>query len=388
MIVYPNIYKKFKCIGGACNNTCCANWKITLDPVTKDYYFQLDTDFGVFLRENIYEENNMTLVRLTSDERCPFLDNKGLCQVYQNCGPEHMSLTCQRFPRRNFSKGDNVMYSLSLSCEAVLQLLQDSSVPIEICIDGTVNWNSISDVSIYKLTQFIAWGTELLQDSSVPFGIALGTVLYMGMEVEPYFKNQDYTNLDNTMLQAESIQKEFELVKESIGKEELENSGWQFIFQVIDAFYATLQQIPFPHTESLLWSEDIAKLSDSERKDYFRKSYLKHQAHRNEEQHLLFMRRMAALLFVGSSLGIEVQEGEEIFLQDICNFMLLAEILPATCAATKTTNPNDCYPGLVDLSRLFQQSHNISNYVWPIIKNLFSPDTLTYTLAFMTLFDE
>ena len=159
MIVYPNIYKKFKCIGGACNNTCCANWKITLDPGTKDYYFQLDTDFGVFLRENIYEENNMTLIRLTSDERCPFLDNKGLCQVYQNCGPEHMSLTCQCFPRRSFSKGDNVMYSLSLSCEAVLQLLQDSSVPIEICIDGTVNWNRISDVSIYKLTQFIAWGT-------------------------------------------------------------------------------------------------------------------------------------------------------------------------------------------------------------------------------------
>lgn len=389
MYIYPNLYKKFECIGSACKNSCCyAGWRIPLDPDTTDYYQHLNTDFGAYLRKNIYEEDDMTLIRLTSDGRCPFLDEDGLCQVYRNCGPEHMSIACQGFPRRRFTKGKNTICGLSLSCEAVLQLLQDDSEPIQICVEGATDLNNISDVSVYEIAQFIAWGTELLQDSSIPLGIALGTVLYMGMEVAPYFKNQDYPQIEHLILQSESIQKEFELVKESIGKDELENSAWQFILQVTDTFYATFQQISTPHAETLLWQREIATLSDSDRKEYIRNSYLEHRTRQNEEQHLLFMRRLASLLFCGHSLGIEIQESEQIFLHDICNFMLLAEILPATCAAGKTADPDRYHPGLVDLSRLFEQTHLIANYVCPIIKKLFSPDTLTYTLAFMVLFDE
>ena len=388
MYIYPNIYKKFKCIGSACKNTCCAGWNIALDPDTADYYRKLNTDFGTLLRENMFEEKGMTLIRLTKEGRCPFLDKDGLCQVYQNCGPEHMSVACQGFPRRRFTQGQNAMRALSLSCEAVFQLLQDCSEPIQICVEGNTELNNINDVSVYEISQFIAWGTELLQNPMIPLGIALGTVLYMGMEVEPYFKNRDFKNFENTLIQADTIRKEFELAKENIRKDDLAISAWQLIFQVTNTFYETLRQSSSPQTEALLWQKEITALSDFDRKEYIRNSYLEQRKRRDSKHHLLLMRRLAALFFCGHSLGITTEDGERIFLQDICNFMLLAEILPATCTAGKTADPDTYYPGLVNLSRLFEQAQIITNYVWPIIKKLFSPDILTYTLAFMFLFDE
>ena len=388
MYIYPNLYKQFECIGAACQKTCCAGWSINLDPETANYYRQLNTDFGKFIRENIYEKNDMTLIRMTSDKRCAFLDEDGLCQFYRNCGPEHMSNTCQVFPRRRLTKGGNDMRALSLSCEAVLQLLQDRSDPIQICVEGDTDLNTMNDISVYEIAQFIAWGVELLQDSSVPLGVALGTVLYVGMEVGTCFKNQDYQGFEQALLHADAVQKEFQQVKESLEKDELTDSAWQFIFQVTDSFYTTLGQISSSYAQTLLWPEETSTLSDCDRREYIRNSYREHRTRRNEEQHLLFMRRMASLLFCGYALGIEVDENEKIFLQNIGNFMLLAEIVPATCADKEKTAPDKYYPGLVELSRLFQQTHFIADYTWPVIKELFAPDALTYTLAFMVLFDE
>lgn len=388
MYIYPNIYKQFECIGSACKKTCCAGWKINFDSETMEYYRNLNTDFGKKIQENIYEENGMTLLRMTSDKRCPFLDKDGLCQIYQECGPEHMGKTCRDFPRRRFTKGGNDMSALSLSCEAVLQILQDYSDPIRICVEGNTDMNTMDDISVYEIAQFIAWGVEVLQDSSVPFGIAMGTVIYIGMEVGPCFMTQDYKGFESVLLQADAVQSEFQQVQESIGKDELVDSAWQFILQVTDSFFAALGQMHTSYSEALLWPEETTDLSDLERKEYIRKSYMEYRTRRNEEQHLLFMRRMASLLFCGYVLGIEVEENEKIFLQNICNFILLAEIVPAICSAGKTMDPDKFYPGLVDLSRLFQQTDFISKYTWPVIKELFAPDALTYTLAFMALFDE
>ena len=100
------------------------------------------------------------------------------------------------------------------------------------------------------------------------------------------------------------------------------------------------------------------------------------------------MRRLASLLFCEQSLHIDIRNGEQIFLQNTGSFILLAEILPSICATTKEGNPDDFFPELVNLSRLFQQSQIISDYIYPTIKEQLSPDALTYALAFMALFDE
>ena len=33
LYTYPHYYKKFQCIASDCEDTCCAGWAITIDPV-------------------------------------------------------------------------------------------------------------------------------------------------------------------------------------------------------------------------------------------------------------------------------------------------------------------------------------------------------------------
>ncbi len=34
----PEYYKDFKCIAGACTDTCCAGWDVDVDEKSYDYY--------------------------------------------------------------------------------------------------------------------------------------------------------------------------------------------------------------------------------------------------------------------------------------------------------------------------------------------------------------
>ena len=49
-IEYPDYYEKFRCIGGACPDTCCAGWEVDIDEETAEYYLQQEGEFGERLR--------------------------------------------------------------------------------------------------------------------------------------------------------------------------------------------------------------------------------------------------------------------------------------------------------------------------------------------------
>ena len=40
--VFPNYYKKFKCIKDKCKHNCCIGWEIDIDEDTMDLYNSLD----------------------------------------------------------------------------------------------------------------------------------------------------------------------------------------------------------------------------------------------------------------------------------------------------------------------------------------------------------
>lgn len=45
-IVTPHYYKDFKCIAGACTDTCCAGWDVDVDDKSYRYYKTVDGNFG------------------------------------------------------------------------------------------------------------------------------------------------------------------------------------------------------------------------------------------------------------------------------------------------------------------------------------------------------
>lgn len=128
-VTLPAIYDKFQCKGGDCRNNCCQGWEIF---VTRGEYSKIrhrckseitETAFQRFPRKKA-TDGYYAKMKLKEDGTCPFLDDKHLCSLQIEYGPNILPLTCKQFPRLISSSLDNeVQLCLDLGCERVLELL-------------------------------------------------------------------------------------------------------------------------------------------------------------------------------------------------------------------------------------------------------------------------
>ena len=69
--VFPNYYKKFKCINKKCRHNCCIGWEIDIDDETAEFYKEVPGPFGDRLRKSI-DYTDAYCFKL-KDGQCPFL---------------------------------------------------------------------------------------------------------------------------------------------------------------------------------------------------------------------------------------------------------------------------------------------------------------------------
>ncbi len=115
----PSYYNSFRCVADKCTDNCCIGWEIDIDSDTADFYRSVGGDFGKRLRKNISEENSFIL----KGERCPFLNEKNLCDIIINCGEEHLCQICRDHPRYFEWYGDIKEGGIGLSCEEAARLI-------------------------------------------------------------------------------------------------------------------------------------------------------------------------------------------------------------------------------------------------------------------------
>ena len=94
-----DFFDSFVCSGSACKNTCCSGWDIALDKETYDFYQASHGAFSKYVKKNIGQTDGNCYIKMTEESVCPFLNEEGLCKIYQEYGPEHMGNTCRLFPR-------------------------------------------------------------------------------------------------------------------------------------------------------------------------------------------------------------------------------------------------------------------------------------------------
>lgn len=121
---YPDYYKKFKCIGGECEDNCCAaGWQITIDDESLEKYETMEGEIGVRLRNSIDWENGMFE---QFEHKCALLNENGLCDVYCDAGEDKMCILCQRYPR-HYEEFENVReISLSVSCPEAAKIVLEN----------------------------------------------------------------------------------------------------------------------------------------------------------------------------------------------------------------------------------------------------------------------
>ncbi len=121
--VVPDYYGEFKCIADKCKHSCCIGWEIDIDSESYDKYMSADGEMGERLRKNIIIESGTPHFVLGENERCPFLNNKNLCDLYTALGEESLCQICTDHPRfRNFFD-DRIEMGIGLCCEEAGRLI-------------------------------------------------------------------------------------------------------------------------------------------------------------------------------------------------------------------------------------------------------------------------
>ena len=130
------IYSEFKCKADKCKNSCCKGWEIDIDEDTLEYYKSLDTKLGNEIRQNIHWGEDIYF-KLTSDERCPFLKDNGLCRIIEELGEDGLCDICRLHPRFYESINDVSLAGVGLSCEKACELMfEKTSLDFIICDSG------------------------------------------------------------------------------------------------------------------------------------------------------------------------------------------------------------------------------------------------------------
>lgn len=165
-LIAPDYYSKFKCIADQCKHSCCIGWVIDVDLDTLEYYHSVTGPLGERLKNGIDESGETAHFILGEQERCPFLNQTGLCDLIIGLGEDSLCQICTDHPRyRNFYS-DRTEIGLGLCCEAAGDLIlkrQEKTTLVILEDDGENEELDVPDESL------LTWREELftiVQDRS------------------------------------------------------------------------------------------------------------------------------------------------------------------------------------------------------------------------------
>lgn len=227
-IIEPEFYKDFHCIGGQCSFTCCKEWKIAVDPETKERWRKLSVPETVLesgrvpkhacrssldkaqLSQFVIKKDGGEIIELLPNMRCPFLEDTELCRLVLDYGEACLSETCHVFPRETHAFADRTERTLVSCCPEIvdrlyaLKELHFTNLPYQdraFLLEGKDKLFQIRNIMMY-------W----LQDASVSNEVNLKRCLFMlldlldkktkGMTLDPgeCLKEADVEKLTEMML--------------------------------------------------------------------------------------------------------------------------------------------------------------------------------------------
>lgn len=155
-IVEPIYYKDFKCIAGACPDSCCQGWEVDADSDSLNFYKSLSPDLEIKQRIDkvlAKDEFDNTIFTLAPKKRCPFLNDENLCDMHIAIGGEHTPYTCRTFPRFIYDFGGTREIGISFSCPVASDMMYNFNG--HITFEQTVNSDPPSLNDIDAMTYFI-----------------------------------------------------------------------------------------------------------------------------------------------------------------------------------------------------------------------------------------
>lgn len=270
IIRYPDYYEKFACIAGACEDTCCAGWEIDLDEETYEAYQKVTGPMGERLRREIkeyeldedeaYEAHGF---RLCPDGRCPFLNEKNLCDIYRELGEDALSYVCTHTPRNYLEYGGAKEIAVSISCPEAGRLVFGQTEPvklIEIQEEGEISYEEtpeeVQEAEFIKTVRDRVM--DMLQDRSEPIEKRILSMLSYAQFVQQHINDGTWADMGEWQRETiqpsqESAARLMECRMKSYSQLDSINERWE---KVLSGMYERYMQ---PENGALVYEEDWKK---------------------------------------------------------------------------------------------------------------------------------
>jgi lysine-N-methylase len=136
-MIRPQYAEAFRCLGGACEDTCCTGWRVDIDRATYERYQTVPTGpLRILLDERLERlpeagpettdsvpKGPFARIKMPPSLECPFLNAGRLCQIQVEHGAEYLSHICSTFPRNLFIIDSLEDKTLTLSCPEAARMV-------------------------------------------------------------------------------------------------------------------------------------------------------------------------------------------------------------------------------------------------------------------------
>jgi lysine-N-methylase len=139
----PKYMSSFKCVGAACEETCCSSFQVDVDRATFRAYMAVrEPGLGQDLQRHVKKlreprtADRYARIHLTPAGDCPFLDHDRLCAIQNRLGEAALSETCRSYPRETWDRDGRRYLGAKLSCPEAARLCVSSPDAMAFTEDG------------------------------------------------------------------------------------------------------------------------------------------------------------------------------------------------------------------------------------------------------------
>jgi len=193
-LIKSPLLDRFRCLAGACPDSCCKEWDVQVDPLSAAMYRALPGPLGDRLRQVLANVDGETVMTIENG-RCPMWRSDGLCRIQAELGEAALCKTCRDFPRLTHDYGDFVEMGLELSCPEAARLIL--TTPPQMPVVQDITGGTPPEYDLEAMEQLLLTRTEalaLLDHRSAADALAL--LLIYGYHAQALLDGHELSDFD------------------------------------------------------------------------------------------------------------------------------------------------------------------------------------------------
>lgn len=199
---YPTYYKHFSCIADNCPDTCCAGWAVVADSESLKKYQNITGDFGQKIKSVLSVDEDGDTVFTPVNNRCPFLLENGLCEMYTELGHEALCRTCRQYPRHITYFGARSETGISLSCPEAARIIMQSRNPITFETENILDFPQPTDIDAelyFTLLEARKKAIDILQCRKFSIEKRICAFLEFSAKINPFIRRFDCVSIKKAL---------------------------------------------------------------------------------------------------------------------------------------------------------------------------------------------